>query len=125
MIGQLKWMEDYLIWPIHCVVIGHMARVVVGQFILLSWIWLDGESEWKVTSYDPCNVLLIVHMARVVVLLVNVVLLSWIWLDDESEWKVTSYDPYIYIYIKSMGIYQPENLMSNGSSRHDDAAQTK
>ena len=31
----------------------------------------------------------------------------------------------IYIYIKSMGIYQPENLMSNGSSRHDDAAQTK
>jgi len=23
------------------------------------------------------------------------------------------------------GIYQPENLMSNGSSRHDDAAQTK
>ena len=33
---------------------------------------------------------------------------------------------YIYIYIKSKpGIYQPENLMSNGSSRHDDAAQTK
>jgi hypothetical protein len=31
---------------------------------------------------------------------------------------------YIYIYIKSKGIYQPENLMSNGSSRHDDAAQT-
>ena len=30
-----------------------------------------------------------------------------------------------YIYIKSKGIYQPENLMSNGSSRHDDAAQTK
>ena len=28
-------------------------------------------------------------------------------------------------YIKSKGIYQPENLMSNGSSRHDDAAQTK
>jgi hypothetical protein len=32
---------------------------------------------------------------------------------------------YIYIYTKSKGIYQPENLMSNGSSRHDDAAQTK
>ena len=32
---------------------------------------------------------------------------------------------YIYMYIKSKGIYQPENLMSNGSSRHDDAAQTK
>jgi hypothetical protein len=32
---------------------------------------------------------------------------------------------YIYIYIKSKAIYQPENLMSNGSSRHDDAAQTK
>jgi hypothetical protein len=32
---------------------------------------------------------------------------------------------YIYIYIKSKGIYQPEKLMSNGSSRHDDAAQTK
>jgi hypothetical protein len=31
----------------------------------------------------------------------------------------------IYIYIKSKGNYQPENLMSNGSSRHDDAAQTK
>ena len=31
----------------------------------------------------------------------------------------------LYIYIKSKGIYQPENLMSNGSSRHDDAAQTK
>ena len=31
---------------------------------------------------------------------------------------------YIYIYIKSKGIYQSENLMSNGSSRHDDAAQT-
>ena len=30
---------------------------------------------------------------------------------------------YIYIYIKSKGIYQPENLLSNGSSRHDDAAQ--
>ena len=30
-----------------------------------------------------------------------------------------------YIYIKSKGIYQPENLMSNGSSRHDDAAQAK
>ena len=28
-------------------------------------------------------------------------------------------------YIKSNEIYQPENLMSNGSSRHDDAAQTK
>jgi hypothetical protein len=28
---------------------------------------------------------------------------------------------YIYTY-KSMGIYQPENLMSNESSRHDDAA---
>jgi hypothetical protein len=28
---------------------------------------------------------------------------------------------YIYIHIKSKGIYQPENLMSNGSSRHDDA----
>jgi hypothetical protein len=24
-----------------------------------------------------------------------------------------------------MRIYQPENLMSNGSSRHDDAAQAK
>jgi hypothetical protein len=34
-------------------------------------------------------------------------------------------DIYIYIYIKSKGICQPENLMSNGSSRHDDAAQTK
>ena len=33
--------------------------------------------------------------------------------------------PYIYIYIKFKGIYQPENLMSNGLSRHDDAAQTK
>ena len=32
---------------------------------------------------------------------------------------------YIYIYIKSKGIYQPENLVSNGSSRHDDAEQTK
>jgi hypothetical protein len=32
---------------------------------------------------------------------------------------------YIHIYIKSKGIYQPENLMSNGSSRRDDAAQTK
>ena len=32
---------------------------------------------------------------------------------------------WIYIYIKFKGIYQPENLMSNGSSRHDDAAQTK
>jgi hypothetical protein len=30
-----------------------------------------------------------------------------------------------YIYIKSKGIYQPENLMSNGSLRHDDAVQTK
>ena len=30
----------------------------------------------------------------------------------------------IYIYIKSNGIYQPENLMSNGSPRHYDAAQT-
>jgi nitrous oxide reductase len=30
----------------------------------------------------------------------------------------------IYIYIKSKGIYQPENLMSNGSSRHDHTAQT-
>jgi hypothetical protein len=30
-----------------------------------------------------------------------------------------------YRYIKSKGIYQPENLISNGSSRHDDAAQTK
>jgi hypothetical protein len=29
-----------------------------------------------------------------------------------------------YIYIKSKGIYQPENLMSNGSLRHDDAVQT-
>ena len=29
------------------------------------------------------------------------------------------------LYIKSKGIYQPENLMSNGSSKHDDAAQTK
>ena len=29
-----------------------------------------------------------------------------------------------YIYIKSKGIYPPENLMGNGSSRHDDAAQT-
>ena len=29
------------------------------------------------------------------------------------------------IYIKSKGIYQPENLMSNGSWRHDDAAQAK
>jgi hypothetical protein len=27
--------------------------------------------------------------------------------------------------IKSKGIYQPENLVSNGSSRHDDAAQAK
>ena len=26
---------------------------------------------------------------------------------------------HIYIYIKAKGIYQPENLMSNGSSRHD------
>jgi hypothetical protein len=26
---------------------------------------------------------------------------------------------YSYIYIKSKGIYQPENLMSNGSSRHE------
>ena len=32
---------------------------------------------------------------------------------------------YFYIYIKSKGIYQPENLMSNGSSRHDDTAQVK
>ena len=31
----------------------------------------------------------------------------------------------LYIYIKSKGIHQPENLMSNGSSRHDDAAQAK
>ncbi len=31
----------------------------------------------------------------------------------------------LYIYIKSKGIYQPESLMSNGSSKHDDAAQTK
>ena len=31
---------------------------------------------------------------------------------------------YIYTNIKSKGIYQPENLMGNGSSRHDDAAQT-
>jgi hypothetical protein len=30
-----------------------------------------------------------------------------------------------YIHIKSKGIYQPKNLMSNGSSRHDDAAQTQ
>ena len=29
------------------------------------------------------------------------------------------------IYIKSKGIYKPENLMRNGSSRHDDAAHTK
>ena len=29
----------------------------------------------------------------------------------------------LYICIKSKGIYQPDNLMSNGSSRHDDAAQ--
>ena len=29
---------------------------------------------------------------------------------------------YIYIYIKSKGIYKTENLVSNGSSRHDDAA---
>ena len=33
----------------------------------------------------------------------------------------TTSAPYIYIHIKSKGIYQPENLMSNGSSRHDDA----
>jgi len=32
---------------------------------------------------------------------------------------------YKYLYIKSKGIYQPENLMSNGSSRHDDTAQAK
>jgi hypothetical protein len=31
----------------------------------------------------------------------------------------------IYIYIKSKGIHQPGILMSNESSRHDDAAQTK
>ena len=31
----------------------------------------------------------------------------------------------IYNNIKSKGIYQPENVMCNGSSRHDDAAQTK
>jgi hypothetical protein len=30
----------------------------------------------------------------------------------------------VHTRIKSKGIYQPENLMSNGSSRHDDAAQT-
>jgi len=29
------------------------------------------------------------------------------------------------IYIKSKGINQPENLIGNGSSRHDDAAQTE
>ena len=28
-------------------------------------------------------------------------------------------------YIKSKGINQPENVIGNGSSRHDDAAQTK
>jgi len=37
----------------------------------------------------------------------------------------TSEKPVIYSYIKSKGIYQPENLMSNGSSSHDDATQTK
>jgi len=31
---------------------------------------------------------------------------------------------YINIDIKSKGINQPENLIGNGSSRHDDAAQT-
>ena len=41
------------------------------------------------------------------------------------KWQITNIYIYIYIYIKSKGIYQPENLMSNGSSRHDDAAQTK
>ena len=31
--------------------------------------------------------------------------------------------PREYSNIKSKGIYQPENLISNGSWRHDDAAQ--
>ena len=47
---------------------------------------------------------------------------------SDLDWTIKSYLILsyiyinIYIYIKSMGIYQPENLMSNGSSRHDDAA---
>ena len=35
------------------------------------------------------------------------------------------FQTFIYICIKSKGIYQPENLMSNESSRHADAVQTK
>ena len=40
-------------------------------------------------------------------------------------WKITNKIYNKYIYIKSKGIYQPENLMSNGSLKHDDAVQTK
>ena len=32
--------------------------------------------------------------------------------------KLTNLDKYYYIYIKSKGFYQTENLMSNGSSRY-------
>ena len=45
---------------------------------------------------------------------------------QEIYWQIfDQQNIYIYIYIKSKGIYQPENLMSNGSSRLDDATQTK
>ena len=40
-------------------------------------------------------------------------------------WKIMNKIYNKYIYIKSKGIYQPENLMSNGSLKHDDAVQTK
>ena len=43
----------------------------------------------------------------------------------KSPFVLVSFFCFIYIYIKSKGIYQPENIMSSGSSRHDDAAQRK
>ena len=60
----------------------------------------------------------------------------WVQIPSREEKNLTAqksnsntvwfnFQTYIYIYIKSKGIYQPGNLMSNGLSRHDDAAQTK
>ena len=42
--------------------------------------------------------------------------------NSNTAWFNFQTDMHIYIYIE---IYQPDNLMSNGSSRHYDAAQTK
>ena len=46
----------------------------------------------------------------------------WVQIPSREEQKIGLISD-VYIYIKSKGSYQQENLMSNGSSRHDDAAQ--